>query len=284
MPKKGERKLTRCYVDESVQSKDGFVITAFVLTNGFFNRQVARVLESEGLVPGKDEFKSSHRMDDNPTMRTVRQRILALAGEKTRVSVFIGPYDRRTIGKHSLQALQSTLIRNGVPPYHLNVYFDQDIFPSVREATRLHKIFHFLRSARIYPKEDSRLNPGIQVADCIAHSFGQIVKEELTGKRKMIDIGGPDTGYSKGTEASLGWHLLMTLRHSLMTRPMVYNGERYSIAPDPLILDPVADDPVNYGQNPILLGWGVQVAPEAGANLRLCVERALGKIWLGCIH
>jgi hypothetical protein len=284
MPKKRERKLTRCYVDESVQSDHGFVITAFVLTNGFFNRQVDKVLKTEGLVPGKDEFKSSYRMDANPAMRSVRQRLLALTGDKARVSIFIGPYDRRTIGKHSLQALQSTLIRNGISPNNLNIYFDQDIFPSVREAKRLHKIFHFLRSARIFPKEDSRLNPGIQVADCIAHSFGQIVKEELTGKRKMVDIGGPDTGYKQGTEASLGWHLLMAIRHAFMTRPMVYNGESYSIAPDPLILDPVADDPVDYGQNPILLGWGVQVAPEASDSLRQCVDRALGKIWLGCIH
>jgi hypothetical protein len=125
---------------------------------------------------------------------------------------------------------------------------------------------------------------GIQVADAVAHSFGQILKEELSGKVKLIDIGGPNSGYAPGTQAPLGWSLLMTLRHALMTRWMVYNGERYDAATDPVVLDPVRDDPVDYGQHPILLGWGIQVAPEAATELRQGLEHALGRIWLGCIH
>ena len=69
-----------------------------------------------------------------------------------------------------------------------------------------------------------------------------------------------------------------------MTRPMVYDGGKYRAELDLVVLDPNYDDPVNYGQHPILLGWGVQVAPEASSALRQGVERALGRIWLGCIH
>jgi len=94
-----------------------------------------------------------------------------------------------------------------------------------------------------------------------------------------VEMGGPGTGYPKGTRAPIGWSLLMTLRYALMTRPMVYSGARYLPATDPVVLDPVI-----YGQNPILLGWGVQVAPEANESLRQGVEQALGRIWLGCIH
>jgi hypothetical protein len=262
----------------------GFVVTAFVFTGGQFNREVARTLQAAGLTPHRDEFKSSARMDSNASMRVARDGLLALAGSKARVVVFFGPYMRETIGKHSLQALQSTLIRNGIRPSRLNVYFDEDIFSSNREAARLHRLFHFLRPARIHSRVNSRLTLGIQVADAVAHSFGQILKEELTGQPKMIDIGGPETGYATGTKAPLGWFLLMTLRHALMTRPMVYNSEEYFAASDPVVLDPIYDDPVNYGQHPVLLGWGVQVAPEASGDLRQAVERALGRIWLGCIH
>ena len=84
--------------------------------------------------------------------------------------------------------------------------------------------------------------------------------------------------------APLGWHLLMALRDALLTRPMVYRGEKYLAAADPVVLDPRHDDAANYGQNPILLGWGVQVAPEASDDLRYAVERSLGRIRLGCIH
>lgn len=48
---------------------------------------------------------------------------------------------------------------------------------------------------------------GIQVADAVTGSFGQILKETLSGKVKEIDIGIPRTGYEAGTVASLGWCL-----------------------------------------------------------------------------
>lgn len=76
----------------------------------------------------------------------------------------------------------------------------------------------------------------------------------------------------------------MNLRSALMTRGMVGGGERYQAAADPVVLDPVHDDSVTYGQRPILLGWGVQVAPEAPERLRQAVEYTFGRIWLGCIH
>ena len=202
----------------------------------------------------------------------------------THVAMFVGPYERGSLGKHSLQALQSILVRNGIRPSGLTMYFDEDIFSSVREAARLQKLFHFLTPARIFPKEDSRLRLGIQVADAVAHSCGQIVKEAVSGKVKMIDIGGRGTGYGKGEKAPLGWKLVTTLRYALLTRPMTQNGETYAAATDPVILDPMHDDPVNYGQHPILLGWGVQVAPESSDDLRRAVEASLGRLWLGCIH
>jgi len=100
----------------------------------------------------------------------------------------------------------------------------------------------------------------------------------------MVDIGGPNTGYPKGTEAPLGGSLLMNLRYALFTRPVIYNGEPYPAASDPVIIDPMKDDPVDFGIHPILLGWGVQVAPESDSELRQAVDKVLGRLWLGCIH
>jgi len=279
-----EVKLTQCYIDESVQRECGFVVSAFVFTNGRFDREVSSVLREAGLKPGLDEFKSSTRMDINPQMRKVRDNLLSLASSKTRLAMYVGPHQNNTLGKHSLQALQSVLVRNGIKPSGLKAYFDEDIFKSPQQASRLQDLFHFLKAVRIFPMQDSKKRLGIQVADAVAHSSGQIIKEGLTEKVKLIDIGGQNTGYKKGTKASLGWMLLMTLRSALMTRPMVYNGAPYNAATDPVILDPVNDDPVNYGQYPILMGWGVQVSPEADDNLRRSVEQTLGRIWLGCVH
>lgn len=284
-----EREPTQCYIDESIHTKIGFVVTAFVFASGRFDRSVAQVLSESGLTPKKDEFKSSTRMDSNPKMRTVRDGLLSLAGSEAKVAVFFGPYeaggfDRANLGKNSLQALQSTLLRNSIRPSRLSVYFDRDIFPSAREAVRLHRLFHYLRACCIHPREDSCIRMGIQVADTVAHSFAQILKEQLTGKEKLVDIGGLGTGYPKGTKAPLGWELLMTLRNGLLTRPIAYEGDRYDAVADPVIHDRVNDDPANYLQHPVLLGWGVQVAPEADETLRQGVEQSFGRLWLECIH
>jgi hypothetical protein len=279
-----ERVLSHCYVDESVHAALGFVASAFVFTEGDFESQVEHALLEAGLNPHEEEIKSSARMDTIPAMRAARDAILDLAGSKTRIAVCVGPYDRQTIGKHCLQALQSVLLRNALTPASLDIHFDEDIFPSDAEARRLHQLFLFLSGARIHPRENSRLVLGIQVADVVAHSFGQILKAEISGDAKMIEIGGPNTGYAEGTTAPLGWSLLMSLRYALFTRPMAYKGEAYSVASDPVVLDPIHDDPADYGQHPVILGWGIQVAPESKPELRQAVERSLGKLWLGCIH
>jgi hypothetical protein len=275
--------MIHCYVDESIHDSCGFVATAFVFAGEDFERTVEKVLRDAGLSP-PEEFKSSARMDSNSIMQLARSGLLSLAGSKAKIAVFFGTFNRATLGKHTLQALQSAVVRNGINPAKLSVYCDEEIFPSEKEALRLHSLFDFLSGCRIYPRENSRNRLGIQVADAVAHSFGQILKEELTGKQKLVDIGRPETGYEEGTMAPLGWELLMTLRYGLMTRPMVQGGKPYDPGMDPVVLDPDNDDPAVYGQHPVLVGWGVQTAPEAEDSLRQGVERAFGRIWLGCIH
>jgi hypothetical protein len=211
--------LTQCYIDESVHQGHRFVVSAFVFTSGRTDLRVSRVLMDAGLKPGVDEFKSGARMTGNPTMQRARHGMLSMANSTAQIGVFVGPFEHGTLGKHSLQALQSIIVRNAILPSKLNVYFDEDIFSSPQEARRLHSLFHSLRAARIHPKEDSRKRLGIQIADVVAASFGQMVKEALTGEAKEIDIGGPNTGYPPGTMAPLGWSLLMTLRHAMLTRP-----------------------------------------------------------------
>ncbi len=277
-------RFTHCYIDESIHDSVGVVVTAFIFTDESFCDAVNWSLQKAGLVPPQDEFKSSARMDTNEKMREARENLLELANSKSKIAVFFGPFCRRHLGRQTFQALQSVLTRNAIEPKSLSVHFDEEIYPSQEEADRLHTLFHSLKGCNIFAREDSRICVGIQVADAVAHSFGQIIKEELTDTKKMIDIGGPDTGYSEGTKASLGWSLLVHLRNALFTRPVVSNGEQYPLASDPVVIDPVNDDPVDFGINPILLGWGVQVAPEAETELRQAVDKELGRLWLGCIH
>jgi hypothetical protein len=276
--------FSHCFVDESIHETSGFAVTSMVFADEDFQGKLSEALCSAGLRVPEEEYKSSARMDKDARMLAARDGIMQLLSTSARVAVVVGPFQRVHLGRQALQALQSVLIRNGIRREGLSVYFDRDVFPSQKEASRLHGLFHGLRKVTIQAHQDSRLILGIQAADAVAHSFGQIVKAAASGNDKMVDIGRPDTGYEPGTMAPLAWELLMTLRHSLLTRPIVCGDVEYPIECDPAVLDPTRDDQVTFGQNPVLLGWGVQVAPESEADLRVHVERALGKIWLGCVH
>lgn len=124
------RHPTQCTIDESVHRAHRFVVSAFVFSAGRIDHKVARVLSDAGLKPGGDEFKSGTRMAGNPIMQRVREGMLSIANSTAKVGVFVGPNERATLGKHSLQALQSILVRNAIPPSRLDVYFDGDIFSS----------------------------------------------------------------------------------------------------------------------------------------------------------
>lgn len=276
--------FTNCFVDESIHATLGFVVTALVFADAEFENKVCEALRLAGLRIPDEEYKSSARMDADFRMRAARDLLMSVVTTSAQIAVFVGPFYRPRLGRQTLQALQSILVRNAIERSGLNAYFDREIFPSQKEATRLHQLFHALQGVAIHAQQDSKLRFGVQAADAVAYSFGQIIKEAVAGAPKMVDVGGEGTGYPPGTVVPLGWELLMQLRHVLLTRPVVYDGSDYPSESDPTVLDPQNDDPVSIAQHPVLLGWGVQVAPESEAELRMAVEQALGKVWLGCIH
>jgi hypothetical protein len=255
-----------------------------VFTDAGFEIEASKVLVDAGLSPPSEEYKGGARMDGNKRMSQARDALLHLVGARAKVAVVVGPFHRPNLGRQVLQALQSVVVRNGIERRDLEVYFDREVFASQKEALRLQTLFTALHGVVLHAHQDSKLRPGIQAADAVAYSLGQVVKESLVGTPKMVDIGGEGMGYPHDTMAPLGWELLMRLRSCLLTRPVVLGGSEYPSECDPAVLDPHNDDQVEFGQNPVLLGWGVQVAPESGDQLRVCVEKALGKLWLGCIH
>lgn len=272
------------YADESVHESLGFVATAFIVSDRDLEGPVGEALRFAGLEPERDEFKSGAYMASNPAMQKARDSLLQLAGHIPKVALVFSPNRRRSqLGKECLRALESVLRRNGIRPDRVDAFFDEGIFSSAAQAEQIRSSRPFLQPLRFHPEQNSRVCLGIQVADAVAHSAAQIVREFLTGNPKSVKIGGPGTGYPGDAEAPLGWALLMTLRHSFFTRPVVGKGEPFDPETDPVIVGP-EDDPVDAGINPELIGWGVQIGDDFSEDLRNAVQGTLGKIWLGCIH
>ena len=130
------RSETICYVDESVHDSVGVVVSAFVFAKKSLDNQVRSALEHAGFDPECDEFKSSARMDSDERMRSVRDRLMSIAGRNTKIAVFFGPFSRRRLGRQSLQALQSVVVRNSFDPANLSIHFDEEMFKSISRTTR----------------------------------------------------------------------------------------------------------------------------------------------------
>lgn len=268
-----------CYVDESIQRSLGYVATAFVVAPEPLEPAVAEVLRGAGLVPGRDEFKSGARMAERPDLQELRDRLLGLAGDRARLAAVFSPVHRRdALGRYALQALQSVLVRNSVPREELTVFFDSGIFPSESAARELRPLFGALSGATLYAREDSKLRLGIQVADAVAHTFGQVLRAAVTGDHKAVHIGPTDDDW-----VPLSAILLSRIRHAVFRRPIVFQSVQYDTATDPIVATS-EDELLELGINAEALGWGVQVAADLSNDLSASVRLALERLWLGCYH
>lgn len=273
------------FIDESIHDKLGYIVTAFIYSRDDLEYQVSSALLSVGLKPKIDEYKSGIYMANYPEMQALRDKLLNIASD-TKIAINISSsQSRNSLGHQCLKSLSKIILKNGIATDKLYIYFDEDIINNPNEIDTYKQAFDNLKEIKIYPNEDSIIRMEIQVADVVAHSIAQIVKEDLTGKNKMLDIGGPNTGYEKGTIAPLGWILKMSLRYSFFIRPVIYksNIEKIDICRNPLIIDN-DDDIVDSSIEPELIGWGIQIDNSLNPKIKDSVRNVLGQIWLGCIH
>ena len=272
-----------CFIDESVHRNLGFAASAFVFSSSDLDVHIAEVLQRRGLDPRRDEFKSGARMVGNAPLQEIRADLFDLIRRHTHLAVVFGPTDRGgRLGRHCLQALQSVLVRNGISPVDLNVFFDNGIFPSQAEARALWSLYSFLAPADFHPAEDSRVCRGIQAADLAAHTFAQVLRDELLPEPRRVAFDPDFPGEPPGS-LRLSMLLLGNIRRAVLSRRIVVGGEHYDPATDPVVFGP-DDDFTVYGAEPEVFGWGVQVATEASEDLRRAVRNSLDRIWLGCMH
>ncbi len=270
------------FVDESIHDALDFIVSAFVFSKEGLDSPVSDALRDAGLRPGVDEFKSRALMLGNAVQQNLRETLLSLAGQHTRVALAVSPASLRAeLGEWCLRVLQTIVRRNGFHEVSFDAHFDEGIF---RSTTKLAvSEFAAPRQMSIDPKSNSRTCLGIQVADVVASAAGQMIREAVTGRRKMVGIGGPGTGYADDDEAPLGWSLKMSLRYSLLRRPIVHPDQPYHPDMDPVVVER-GYDYVEVAQHPEVSGWGVHIHDALSPRVRAAVDQELGRIWLGCIH
>lgn len=211
-------------------------------------------------------------------MQEIRGQLLDLAAEHTRIALVVTNSDsRKSLGTISLEFLRSIIRKNGLSDHSIEAYFDEGILTSASIDSA-----HGFRppNVTVHANEDSRTCLGIQLADLVAHSCSQLIRDRLSGRSKEVTL---DANRYGVPSESLSWTLLITLRRALFTRKYVCSKADYDIDTDPVIVGP-EDDEVDIGSNPEVLGWGLFMVDDLEEGVANSVKSALGRVWLGCMH
>jgi hypothetical protein len=251
------------YVDDTVHERGNFVLCAAVYSRDEADSDVRRELKKAGLTPGRDEFKSRIRMDQNPNMTRLRSRLMSDIHKNRKLGIIVAPIsDRERLGSVVLGGLAHFVSSNEVVDRAGIAFLDQGMFSSVRAAEREVSKYGVLTGYHVHFEQDSRAVLGIQLADLAAHTCGIMLLDRLGIVQKTVKAG-ENSGYDPDMDLELGFSLWAQLRYSFFRHK----------------------HPDRDGENPLLDSRsGLFVAPTCSSGLAEAALRQFGDIYMGCIH
>lgn len=246
------------YVDESIHTKDGFIITAVVATACPVDDDIANALISAGLQPGIDEYKSHNPKANNPTAQKLRADLhIILFQRNCKIGLVICDINERNRVAEYVLKLVGTMAECG--PFSnqsVVINFDDGLLTSIPGS--------FAENITIDPNSDSRKIYGLQLADMVAHMAATILRCDLGSLTKSTPAG-QNSGYDPDTRIELEFELWAGLRYNLASSEPVVpseNGEPTLFA--------------EYDPFGLFISNNCKVKAEA-------FER-FGRVNLGCIH
>lgn len=254
------------YIDDTVQDRGEFVLGAVVFGPDA-ESSVTLAIESVGLRPGVDEFKSSARMDAHPEQVKLRERLHTVLADY-RIGVLVIPRgERANLGHTALLAVDQFVNANGLrKEAELHVFLDEGMFGSAASALESANSIGIDRYCSVNPEQDSRLIKGLQLADLVAHTAGLMLMDSL-GLLKKVVKAGPDSGYEPDTEIELGFEMWASLRYQFFSAgPVPEQDEIYSGAL------------TKVGAN------GLFIADSCSDKLRIAAVDRFDECYRGCIH
>lgn len=243
--------MTQVYVDESIHTRGDFVVTAAVCSPESLDDPVFAALAEHGFRPGRDEFKSSMAMKENPAAQSLRGHLRHILWRDCKLAIAVCPVSER----ENLGALTFGLLEklNANPPITGGaIYFDKGI--------RLPKVTS--PNWAVHNGCDSRLVGGIQLADCAAHIASVQLLSEMGFISKMV----PTSDMYPEPEVEMAWQLWTSLRYSLASGTPIDGFDDEGMC------------------EPMMLPFGLLVTDSCSAAVKDAVEKRLSTVWLGCIH
>lgn len=253
------------YFDESIHERGGFIVGAFVYSPFDLGPSVDAVVASVGLTPRVDEFKSNAKMSSNPVTRMLRSGIGGLLSTSKVAVVILPRVDRNRLGQEALKALTRLVSVNDLSSEPHSVYIDQGIKVSLQDLEIVSQQDLLLD---VHPNQDSKLIPGIQVADLAAHRASGMLLEQMGLVTKMVKAG-PNSGYDPDLDIELGFEFWAGLRYPFFKQPKLFTGDEEDMI-----------EAATYNVE----GFGLFIADSCNEVLRNASLARFGSVYLGCIH
>lgn len=261
------------YFDESIQDRGNFIIGAFVYSEHDLTHDIFALIQSVGLKPGVDEFKSCARMSKHPEQGKLRNKLKSFL-DKIKIGLIVLPRELRDeLGNQATFGLSRIVFANQLNNQINKIYFDEGI--KIDEAVLTNFKNRLDGKCSVLLEQDSKLVGGIQLADLVAHSLGIMLLEELGLTSKKVRAG-EKSSYDPDSEMDIGFELWATLRHSFFMSPkahgtMPFEGE-------------ISHEMYVKARTHNIEKYGLYIAPSCTDDLKNAVVERFATNYLGCIH
>lgn len=254
------------FVDESIHDRAGFILTAIVAPALPIDDEIDAALITAGLIPGRDEYKSSARMFGNPNLQRLRSDLLnVMFGGECRLALVISDRsERASIATHVVELLEAMVSRGRFSGCPIDVHLDQGI--SCRLAGHAWRAGEQFQESRLLPGQDSRLVRGLQLADMCAHNASTILLADLGYVRKTV-LAGESSGFDADTQLELEFTLWASLRHCLASEERAYPGE--------------SREPTDFAE---FDAFGLFVSDSCSSLVKRTALDRFAAVYMGCIH
>lgn len=249
------RPILHIYIDESIHDEHGFMLLGFVVCRFDPQQRLETILKEFGL----PEYHSLDRMEGNKQAQALRSKMRAFVNNNCRWGVMVFPNGARNdIYQELPGGLRAMTLNLLKPKESISVCIDEGIV-SVNSLDEL-KGIEGISGVSICKSHEVM---GIQLADLVAALCGVRLREEISGKPKMLTYG-KESGFEPPIEAELGYELWASLRYSMCRKS-----------------EPIEEDEPTEFET---AGYGFFLSERCSDVLAEKAEKLFGRVYLGCIH
>lgn len=256
------------YIDDSVHDEAGFVLGALIYSKTDLNDVVKDLILKEGFNPDEFEFKSGANYSRSPEKIKIREVLKCFLRQEIQLGLVVIPRNQREkLGIECLKALKVFLTVNPQIEKPTNVFFDQGMFKSEKEAYAMaSKLGLGLEDADFNFEQDSKVIRGIQIADLAAHTASIQLKGGLGFVKKMVKVG-ENSGYDPDEEIELSFEMWATIRYCFFNQ-LTKESTGDQMADSILEVEP----------------YGLFVSDLCDNDFAENVRAVFSKVYLGCVH